>query len=126
MQENVPILVCLSEIEKNDFFPPQVLDEIQELSSQIRFVDALYWAVYTVTTVGYGDVPPVTQIGKVLSIFTMIAGSFLFFCFTALFAKVLIADELYDIEKEVHKIEDHLAEGHKEESQQADSHKRAA
>lgn len=34
----------------------------------------IYWAIVTVTTVGYGDVVPQTVIGKVLSSFTMIIG----------------------------------------------------
>lgn len=34
----------------------------------------IYWAIVTVTTVGYGDVVPQTVIGKILSSFTMIIG----------------------------------------------------
>lgn len=35
---------------------------------------ALWWAVATLTTVGYGDVVPVTGIGRVLAAFTAFAG----------------------------------------------------
>tara|TARA_B100000700_G_C14501768_1_gene604425 strand:+ start:47 stop:568 length:522 start_codon:yes stop_codon:yes gene_type:complete len=35
---------------------------------------AMYWALITLTTVGYGDVSPVTTIGKVISIFTAFLG----------------------------------------------------
>ena len=35
---------------------------------------SIYWAVVTVTTVGYGDVSPVTPIGKMLSIIVMLCG----------------------------------------------------
>ena len=35
---------------------------------------AVYWAVVTVTTVGYGDVVPVTVAGKVLASFMMMTG----------------------------------------------------
>jgi voltage-gated potassium channel len=35
---------------------------------------ALWWAVATLTTVGYGDVVPVTGIGRVLAAFTALAG----------------------------------------------------
>ncbi len=35
---------------------------------------AMYWALITLTTVGYGDVSPVTGIGKMISIFTAFLG----------------------------------------------------
>ena len=36
--------------------------------------NAIYWAVVTITTVGYGDVSPVTSMGKFLSIIVMLCG----------------------------------------------------
>lgn len=43
--------------------------------SQITsFLDAIWWTVATVTTVGYGDVVPVTEVGKMVAIFFMIFG----------------------------------------------------
>ena len=38
------------------------------------YLDALYWALVTVSTVGYGDISPVTDIGKVISMFGIIFG----------------------------------------------------
>ena len=35
---------------------------------------SIYWAVVTVTTVGYGDVSPVTPLGKFLSVLLMLSG----------------------------------------------------
>jgi len=36
--------------------------------------DAMYWSLITLTTVGYGDVSPVTSVGKFISIFTAFLG----------------------------------------------------
>ena len=35
---------------------------------------SIYWAIVTMTTVGYGDITPVTGVGKVLSAFVMLLG----------------------------------------------------
>ncbi|MCJ7935324.1 MAG: ion transporter [Chryseobacterium sp.] len=35
---------------------------------------AIYWAVVTVTTVGYGDVSPITPLGKFFAVILMLAG----------------------------------------------------
>ncbi len=40
------------------------------------FLDAVYFAVTTMTTVGFGDVHPVTSAGKLLAIVMMLIGSY--------------------------------------------------
>ncbi len=35
---------------------------------------SVYWAIVTMTTVGYGDITPVTPIGRILSAFVMLLG----------------------------------------------------
>jgi voltage-gated potassium channel Kch len=36
--------------------------------------DALWWAVVTVATVGYGDYYPVTTVGRIIAVFMMLSG----------------------------------------------------
>ena len=36
--------------------------------------DALWWAIVTITTVGYGDFYPVTALGRITAVFVMFAG----------------------------------------------------
>ena len=38
------------------------------------YLDAIYWALVTISTVGYGDISPVTEMGKVVSMFGIIFG----------------------------------------------------
>lgn len=47
------------------------------------FGDALWWAAATITTVGYGDLSPVTTQGRVVAVFLMFVGIALFGVLTA-------------------------------------------
>ena len=38
------------------------------------FRDSLWWAIVTVTTVGYGDVIPTSSAGRIIAAFLMVAG----------------------------------------------------
>ena len=68
------------------------------------YLDALWWAVTTCTTVGYGDVIPSSVTGRVLGIVMMIFGTALFCSFTALFSSVLMGSKLEEVEEEVQEL----------------------
>ena len=38
------------------------------------YLDAIYWALVTVSTVGYGDISPVTDTGKIIAMFGIVFG----------------------------------------------------
>ena len=40
----------------------------------VSFFDALYWATVTLTTVGYGDLCPVTDLGRFISMLSSLFG----------------------------------------------------
>ena len=51
---------------------------------------ALWWSMVTVTTVGYGDLYPITTAGRVVAAFTMIAGVGMFGAMSGVVASVLL------------------------------------
>jgi voltage-gated potassium channel len=59
------------------------------------FLDAVWWAFATTTTVGYGDVVPITTAGKLIGIALMLIGVAIFGIYTALFARAILDDEVY-------------------------------
>ncbi len=52
--------------------------------------DAIWWAVVTVSTVGYGDAIPVTFVGKILATIVMFSGLILIAILTAIITKMFI------------------------------------
>lgn len=57
------------------------------------FFDSLWWSLATITTVGYGDIYPITASGRIIGGFTMIIGISTFALVTAKIAQFLMRDE---------------------------------
>lgn len=64
-------------------------------------MDAIWWAFTTVTTVGFGDIVPVTTLGRVIGIALMLIGTALFACYVA-----LISDQFLAIYYSIHSKKD--------------------
>lgn len=71
--------------------------------------DALWWAVVTVTTVGYGDVYPVTHLGRLLGTGMILCGVALVGTITASFAGWVIS-QIREVENENSEIKKELQE----------------
>jgi len=78
-------------------------------------VDAVWWAITTMTTVGYGDLYPVTTEGRAAGIFLMINGVLLFGVVTGLFARLFMEQEfgkedveLKHLAEEVHQLREEI------------------
>ena len=67
--------------------------------------DALWWAMTTITTVGYGDKYPITTEGRIIGALLMTAGVGLFGTFTGFVASWFMAPTQTAIKKEEEKIE---------------------
>jgi len=61
-----------------------------ENASIHSFADALWWAVVTITTVGYGDMVPVTAAGRAVATVLMLGGIAFFSGVTANLASFLV------------------------------------
>ena len=51
-----------------------IMFNVEESAMFEDFFDALYWSTTTLTTVGYGDIYPTTDIGRVISMISAIMG----------------------------------------------------
>ncbi len=56
-------------------------------------IDCFWWSFATATTVGYGDITPMTFSGKMLGIILMLIGTALFATYTAFFAKAIMGED---------------------------------
>lgn len=66
--------------------------------------DAIWWSVATITTVGYGDVYPVTTEGRILAMVLMISGIGLFGILSGLAASFFVGSKQQTIVHEENKI----------------------
>lgn len=71
------VLVALFDIFITAIIIFQSEQEIDPITGEYifkTFYDAFYWATITLTTVGYGDLHPVSDVGKTLSIISSLVG----------------------------------------------------
>lgn len=66
--------------------------------------DAIWWAVVTVTTVGYGDRFPVSDAGRAIAAVLMTAGVGLFGTFTGFVASMFVEPDIKREETEIQKL----------------------
>lgn len=80
-------------------------------------LDSLYFTIITVTTIGYGDLAPQTDTGKIFTMFFSFLGIGMAFYFFTLFGKYIYKKTFQDELKEHHKkiikhIESHIPKNH--------------
>ena len=94
--------------------------------------DAMWWALVTITTVGYGDAYPVTALGRLVAVFVMLAGVGIIGSLASILASLLVpqsepeeqgselgsapatmADELASIRAELAAIRQALSDGNR-------------
>jgi len=85
----------------------------EHINPQINTLfDALYWAMVTITTVGYGDIAPVTHEGRIISMIVVISGiamiSFLTSVIVSAFSEKLIQLKENRVVEQVNKNDEFL------------------
>jgi voltage-gated potassium channel len=86
-----------------------------------NWLDAVWWTFSTVTTVGYGDIVPVTSTGKIFGILSMLLGTGFFASYTALFANALLDREFVKLGRKIkvmYKNVENLKDGISEEEEE--------
>ena len=58
--------------------------------------DALWWAIVTITTVGYGDFYPITTLGRITGFFVMVAGIGIIGALASILASLLVSPSSTD------------------------------
>ena len=78
--------------------------------------DAIWWAIVTITTVGYGDQYPITAFGRVVAVFVMFAGVGIIGALASILASILIPKpkEQVDPTVEIRELKTELATMHAE------------
>ena len=83
-----------------------LLFEYKDSAADIKnFFDAIWWSLVTITTVGYGDMVPVTFWGRIIGIVFILLGFIIFSIFTAFIASGFI-DQKIKARKGLNKIKE--------------------
>jgi voltage-gated potassium channel len=86
-----------------------IADRYYATKGAAGILDAVYWAVVTIATVGYGDVVPVSPVAKLLALIVILSGPALLSLLTASVASMLIEKKIKEGEGlETIKDRDHL------------------
>ena len=78
-----------------------------------NLVDAFWYVIVTLTSVGYGDITPHSSIGKVISYFIILIGIIFFSTLTAAIASIYISKITGDSENDLNSKIEELKEENK-------------
>ncbi len=79
------------------------------LAEQWSFIDALWWSIVTLTTVGYGDISPVTPVGRFVATVDMFIGIGILATLSATLASILVDQKIMEgLGLSSYNFEDHI------------------
>lgn len=65
-------------------------DKYYNTKGLVGLFDAVYWAVVTISTVGYGDIVPASKTGKIFALLIIVSGPIVLSLITASIASILV------------------------------------
>lgn len=77
--------------------------------AHVSLWDGVWWAITTITTVGYGEIYPHTDAGRAVAIFVMVAGIGFVALLTAAAAQRFLAPQVAQLEEEEERLEGELS-----------------
>jgi voltage-gated potassium channel len=83
------------------------LVEVQYNENIHTAADGLWWALVTITTVGFGDIAPITSVGRIIGAFLMVAGMFTLALFAGIVGSSLVRSVL-TIREEQFRMSEHV------------------
>lgn len=66
---------------------------VYSIAENVNFIDSLWWAFVTSTTVGYGDISPVSAVGRITAMVLMLTGIGMFGALTSTITSFFIISE---------------------------------
>lgn len=66
---------------------------VYSIAENVNFIDSLWWAFVTSTTVGYGDISPVSAIGRITAMILMLTGIGMFGALTSTITSFFIISD---------------------------------
>lgn len=106
--ENGMLAACLAAVVLMTFAAVTILQVESDAGNITTGEEAVWWALTTMTTVGYGDFYPVSSEGRIVAVILMIAGVGMFSTFSAFLAAYFLrwgnrsdANEIVGLQEEV-------------------------
>jgi voltage-gated potassium channel len=84
--------------------------EAYAAAEKVSLGTGIYFALQTMTTVGYGDVPPTTPLGKVIACIMMVVGIGFFALVTGAVAQRFLGTEIEEVGEEIEASEEQILE----------------
>ncbi|GMA67119.1 hypothetical protein GCM10025884_07460 [Leuconostoc gelidum subsp. gelidum] len=101
--------------------------EIYSVAESVDYMNSLWWAIATMTTVGYGDISPHTEVGRFVAVILMVLGIGLIGSVTSTITAFFVDEksdkendqlkqELQDIKLELQLLHDEIKKGNSSRS----------